>query len=139
VAIAFRIQDAVEQDAYGVRGLSISDGVPAVWLCEEAGEAANRARGWISVEAALDPAASRHADKQMFTTFLTESATMDDAVRIASAAASAGEYEALGLAHAKVSCVAIARSLVVGTPSFETAGALERFREPFARALEGAG
>jgi hypothetical protein len=134
VAIAFRMQDVLEEDRYRVEGLTASEGVPDVWL---SGDAADETRqlGGVSVEAGLLPEAHPRAPDQQMTVFLVQAASEEDARRIASAAVSTDWFEALGLAHGKTACVTVARSYVEGTPAFEGAGALERFREPFTRAL----
>jgi hypothetical protein len=134
VAIAFGIQDALEEDLYRVTGLTVSNGVPDVWV-SGGEEAVAQQRGGLTVEAALVSDADGYADAQQMTVFLCRAATEDDARRIAEGALSTDWFEALGLADATIACVAVARSWAEGTPAFEDRGALERFREPFTRAL----
>jgi hypothetical protein len=134
VAIAFRMQDALEEDRYRVTGLTASEGVPDVWL---SGDAADEVRqlGGLTVEARLLPEAHPRADDQQMSVFLVQAASEEDAGRLAYAAVSRDWFQTLGLAHGRIACVTVARSFVEGTPAFEGAGALERFRDPFTRAL----
>jgi hypothetical protein len=73
---------------------------------------------------------------QQLTVFLAETATEADATRLAGAALPSDWFEALGVAAGRVCCVTVARSWVDGVAPYEGPGALERFREPFTRALE---
>jgi hypothetical protein len=136
VATAFAIQDALEEDIYRVSGLSASEGVPAVWLSLNEGDVPLQLGG-LTVEATLDSEADEHAAAQHLTVFMTEVAHEGEAAGIAAAAVPTDWFQALGLAEGRIACVAVARSFVEGTPAFEGAGALERFREPFTRALVG--
>jgi hypothetical protein len=134
VAIAFRMHDALEADRYRVTGLTASEGVPDVWL---SGDAADDTRqlGGLAIQAELLPDAHPRADDQDMTVYLVQAASEEDAGRIAYAAVSRDWFQTLGLSHGRIACVTVARSFVEGTPAYEGAGALERFREPFTRAL----
>ncbi len=134
VAIAFRIQAALEEDLYRVSGLTVSNGVPDVWI-SDGEEAVAQQRGGLTVEAALVSESDGYAEAQQMTVFLCRAASEEDAQRIADGAVSTDWFEALGLADATIACVAVARSWSEGTPALEDRGALERFREPFTRAL----
>jgi hypothetical protein len=134
VAIAFLMQDALEEDRYRVEGLTASEGVPDVWL---SGDAAGEAKqlGGLAIEAALLPDAHPQAHDQHLRVFLVEAASEEEAAQLAYGAVSRDWFQTLGLAHGRIACVTVARSFVEGTPAFEGPGALGRFREPFTRAL----
>ena len=86
--------------------------------------------------AQLHSATDEEAESQQFTVFLAEAATEADAARLAAAAVPADRFQALGVAEGRICCITVARSWLDGVAPYEQPGSLERFREPFTRALE---
>ena len=133
--IAFALQAVVEQDLYRVN-ISGGDPVYSVWFSEPVDQELAGLRATMSLDGHLDPATSQEAESQQFTIFLAKAATDADAERLAEAAVPTDWFEALGVAAGRICAVTVARSVMEGVAAFEQPGSLERFREPFTRALQ---
>ena len=138
VPIAYAVQDVLEADVYGVRGITVATELPAVWL-SAAGDEIERALvatgPVVTLEGQLDPAAHRRAEDQQCTAFLFDAGSESDAAAIAAAALPTDGFEALGVSHAQICCVLVARSYVMRVRNYEPPGALRRFERPLADAL----
>jgi hypothetical protein len=138
VELAYDLQDVLEADAYQVREMELSAPRP-LWLNgEEAAGALARLRGGVSLRGALDRSVSEGARAQQLSAWVLEAATEADAAAIAAGAAPREGIEELARSSGALCCLIIARSWVVGTPSYEQAGSLERFAPGIEAALAGA-
>lgn len=133
VGIALGVRDVLEADVYRVSDLTVATELPQVWLTPTDGAALERAlaaiRACVSVRAQPAPATTSTATDQQLLVFLAEVGSEEDARLIAAAAVPAKSHQALGLAKDRLCCVVVANAFVVGVPSFEGEGALERFHE----------
>jgi hypothetical protein len=138
VELAYALQDLLEADAYRVREMGLSAPRP-LWLSGEAAAGALAGlRGAVSLSCALDPSASEHARSQHISAWALEAADEAAAAAIAAGALSREGVEELGRASGAACCVILARSWVVGEPSYEREGSLERFAPALEAALAGA-
>jgi hypothetical protein len=141
VEVAREIALVLEADVYRVSNITVANELPEVWL--HGGSKQSVRGGLDSIQACLtmrgrlDPSAHLNAASQQFTVFLVETASVDGARALASAA-QAGEqlaHEALGLAKGRLCCVLVARSFVIGHLAFEGPGALRRFTSDLSATL----
>jgi hypothetical protein len=141
VAIAFDIADVIEADVYRCTRLTVSQTLPEFWL--RAGNdpsavaiALDRTRAVLSIRASLDRSVCPTSDSQMFVTWVCEAADERDAAMLARAAKPGSTYAAFGIAHQRVACIVVARSLVEGNDAYESAKSLMRLAAPVTRAIE---
>lgn len=140
VALALGVQRAIETDhRYRIRTITLGSSLPGAWLenptTAEITSALTTLRACVTLSGQLDPRIA-DANTQQLTIFLAQSATATDANVIASAAQPTRGHEALGIAAGPVVCVLGARSFVKGVASYERAGALKRFAQPLASAIQ---
>jgi hypothetical protein len=140
VGIALGIRDVLEEDVYRVSSLTVATELPQVWLTptDRAGleRSLGAIRACVSVQAQPDSATTSTAGDQQLLVFLAEAGNEEDARLIAAAAVPTTSHQALGLAKDRLCCVVVANAFVVGVPSFEGEGALERFYEPLLSILD---
>jgi hypothetical protein len=130
---AVEIADFVGRRQYRADSVEIASELPAVWL-ETADNAAlakamKRIRACATVHARLRAAEHRGCDSQMFIVFLAE--TADEAAaetrRKLSREKQPESYAMLGVREKNLFCLVVARSVVCGVASVETAEKLRRF------------
>jgi hypothetical protein len=138
LAAAHAIRDVLERDTYRVQDIAVGGHLPDVWLADGVTWALHRIRACMMIEAQPGGDPADDLGTQQFTVFLVEAANEKHARLLADAAVSKDWHEAFGVAHGRACAVTVARSWVDGVPPLERPGDLERFREPFARALERA-
>jgi hypothetical protein len=134
VTLAFSVQDVLEADAYRVSDLTVATDVPDVWLTAGQNDPAERARrrlrATLSLRAAPRDDPTPQLAQQQLLAFVAQAASAEDAEAVAAAAQSTDWYEAIGVAGNDLCCVVVANSTVVGVPTYERSGALDRFRSP---------
>ncbi len=139
--VATAIGAVFEADAYERAEVAVGSDLPDVWLRSGDPEAVARAlatvRAGAKVHASLGPDAHRKPDEQSLMAFLVE-VTDPASADVLAASASCPDGDALGVAAGQLCCVVIGHSFVMGTKPFETAGALERFREAIRYELDAA-
>jgi len=140
IAVALRVAEVVDADAYLADRITAADGLYPIWL-PGAGPAAarrllDRVRGTVSVAARLRPQASGDGESQQFTTYLIEAKNAADARRLAAWAAFPSRHAALALPLGALVCITVARSFVEGVGPRETAETLARFAPAFGEILQ---
>jgi hypothetical protein len=140
------ITEVLEADKYRV-SLEVGGGLPGVWIGSGPRSAAraerqplvDSARAGLAVQGYLRPGTTERPEDQMFVVFMSEMRTSEDAAQIAAWATEASRqasHVGFGFSVGVVAAVVVARSTVMGIEHFESEAAIERFREPFVRAVE---
>jgi hypothetical protein len=141
LAVARAIAAVFVADAYERADVTLGSDLPEVWLRNGDQAAVERAlatmRAGASIAAQLASDAHRKPDDQMLAAFLAEVRDAESASVLA-ASASCPDGDALGVAAGRLCCVVVGHSFVAQTRSFESPGALERFRDAIHRELERA-
>jgi hypothetical protein len=139
---ALALADAVAADGYQPASLTVATDLPKIWFqkADEMRLSASLAsvRATITMRSKPAPLPEATSDSQILLAFLSECANHDDAEWLAAAARrSVGESHNAVVAERGPFLVAlIARSVVVGTPSIETAESVARFLSALGEALE---
>lgn len=142
LGIAKRIAAAIERDDYVVDSIELATELPPIWLESSADSShlphLERALGGATIRSSLDERNHSDHGSQMFTLFLVELDSAEAAAHLfqMSKTKKPKDYSMIGLTSESVFALLIARSVVVGTDSFETMDSLERFRDPINSALQ---
>jgi len=138
---AVDIADFIAKDKYIPFSVEIATELPAVWLTTRDNAALQKAlkavRAGATVSARLRSEEHPHADSQMFSVFLVE--TADEAaagtlLKVSQKIKPEG-VAMLGVAEKNLFCLLVARPWVAGVESFEKADTLSRFAHGLAGIL----
>lgn len=140
------ITEVLKADKYRV-SLEVASGLPGVWIGSgprsatraERQPLVDSARAGLAVHGYLRPGTTERPEDQMFVVFMSEMRTSEDAAQIAAWATEArraASHVGFEFSVGVVAAVVVARSTVMGVDRFESEPAIERFREPFVRAVE---
>jgi hypothetical protein len=135
VGPAMAIATVIDADAYRAADVTLATEIPEVWLADAAdpglGSLIGAARGTITIQGRMRPAASPDHDSQQLTIFLLEATDADAAMRLVEMAKHGRPDTALlGVAAGPLFALVVARSWVEGVASFEDTDSLARFRAP---------
>lgn len=142
LGIAKRIASAIERDDYVVESIELATELPPIWLESSADSShiphLERALGGVTIRSRLEARKHPEPSSQMFTLFLVELDSAEAAAHLfqMSKTKNPKDYSMIGFTSENVFALLIARSVVVGTESFETMKSLERFRDPVNSALQ---
>jgi hypothetical protein len=133
--IGLSLGKLVEQDKYGPARVTLASQLPAIWLSLVDDNALRRAlasvRGVATISAELRPEASQDFRSQTITMFLVEvdeEGAAESLLRLAREKQTrANSFSIAAAKQTRLFCLAIARSVVTGTASFETQTGLQRF------------
>ncbi|HEX9854788.1 MAG TPA: hypothetical protein VGC47_05700 [Acidimicrobiia bacterium] len=140
------IAEVLEADKYRA-SLEVASGLPGVWIGSgprstaraDRQPLADSARAGLAVHGYLRPGTTERPEDQMFVVFMSEMRSSEDAAQIAAWATEArrpASHVGFGFSVGVVAAVVVARSTVMGVEHSESELAIERFREPFVRAVE---
>jgi hypothetical protein len=141
VEVAREIALVLEKDVYRVSNITVANELPEVWLRGGTERLVRSGlesiRACLTMRGVLSRSDHPKAASQQFTVFLVETASVDGARAIASAAQAGKQlpHEALGLAKGRLCCVLVARSFVIEHQAFEGPGALQRFTSDLSATL----
>lgn len=132
--IVLDIAGFVSTDTYQATEVTIAESFPRVWLETPDNAVLDRVlkgiRAVATTRAQLLPSAHPRAESQMFSVFIVETASDEDALSLLRLAKPERPgYAMLGLAKSDVFLLVIARSYVDGVESFETTESLARFAD----------
>ncbi len=142
VEVAFRIADAIEEDRYEPASLTLASDLPMVWFRDadrqRTQDSIARVRATISIRSQPRPEAHEHPSTQMLLMFVSECASGVDAEWLArSASDAAGESHHSAVARrGRLVATLIARSVVTGVTSVETAESITRFERALGASLD---
>jgi hypothetical protein len=142
-AVVLRVAEALRGDEYVIETPLLASALPLVWL-SAAGDAdleatLEQVRAGAVIHGRLRPEAAVEPGSQQLTTWVLETARPDDAANLARLARRPRPGDALlGLASGSLFVLVVARSVVVGIPSYEDGHRLGRF-EPRLRAVISSG
>lgn len=133
--IGLSLGKLVEQDKYGPARVTLASQLPAIWLSLVDDNALRRAlasvRGVARINAELRPEASQDFRSQTITMFLVEvdeERAAESLLQLARKKQTrANSFSIAAAKQSRLFCLAIARSVVIGTASFETQTGLQRF------------
>jgi hypothetical protein len=142
LAAGLGIEAALDRDVYHA-SLTLRTSLPAVWIgasadMPERALAVDKIRACLTVNGRLRPDVGPPSGTQQMTVFVCEARHGDDAERLAAWATqttAGADHVGFAFADGPIVAVAVARSWVEGTSSYETQATIERFRAPFMAAV----
>ena len=141
VRLATEMADLIESDEYRADSVTLATEMPSVWLETADDDALRQAlrgvRAGASITGWLRPAPQRAHEHQWLTVFVVELDGPQQAAALLSVSQRVRPrtYAHLGVARERLFCLVVARSVMEGVPSHETATSLGRFAAGMASIL----
>ena len=143
LSVALAIRGAIARDRYQ-GDVTLATELPSVWfpkaVRQEAESILERSVAAASVDGLLHPHAHERADAQSLLIFIVETRSEQDAATLDALAASSppDEPATITIHKDRLFALIVARSFVVGVPSYETRESIKRLEGPLRTALEEA-
>lgn len=145
--IGLALAQLVKQDKYQPATVTLASDLPAVWLSSVDDNALKRAlasiRGVVGIHANLRPQESPDYEHQVLMIFLAEldnEAAAQSLLRLSQEKLTrASGFAMAAVAQGRLFCLAVARSIMGGTPPFENAASMQRLSAGIAVVLQDLG